>query len=81
MWKNNEERENSSKELAEEFKQIFEKALLQKDINLIDIIIKHLIRLKRVWEFHENFKSDNVESFFEMLDKLINQTKNKKEKN
>lgn len=81
MWKNNEERENSSKELAEEFKQIFEKALLEKDINLIDIIIKHLTSIKQVWEFQEDFKSGNVESFFKMLDKITSQTKNKKEKN
>lgn len=81
MWKNNEEREKSSKELAEEFKQILEKALLEKDINLIDIIIKHLTRIKQVWEFQEDFKSGNIESFFKILDKFTNQTKNKKEKN
>ena len=28
-----------------------------------------------------NFTSDNIESFFKMLDKITNQTKNKKEKN
>lgn len=81
MWKNEKDRATSSKQLAEQFRKVFEKTLIDKDIESLETIISQLKQIKQVWEFEQEIKEIALEMPFEEYGKVSNQPKNRKEKN
>lgn len=88
MWKNEKERELASKEMANKFKEVLERALLERDIEAVESIITQLQKLKGIFEFGQNlkelvqvFKNQDIEPITKTYEKLEKQEQNRKEKN
>lgn len=57
MWKNDKERQLEAKETSNKFKEVLERAILEKNIEGMESIILQLERLKQIWKLGENLKS------------------------
>lgn len=83
MWKSKEERKVAVEDMVNSFKKVFEKALIDKDIEAIERMIYELNRIREVWEFCEVIKMvANSTKIIDAKWKTIGEEiKNKKEKN
>lgn len=80
MWKNEKDRELALKEMSQKFKEVFERTLLDKDIEALEKIIDQLKQIKQVWEFVEVLRNFGKEGFSETYNKTQKEVKNKKGK-
>lgn len=81
MWKNEKDRELASKEMAQKFKEVFERTLLDKDIEALETIIEQLKQIKQVWEFGPVLRSLGKEVLSQTCNKIQKEVQNKKGKN
>lgn len=88
MWKNEKERELATKEMANKFKEVLERAILEKNIEGMESIILQLERIKQIWEFGQNlkelvqvFKNQDIEPITQTYEKLEKENHSRKEKN
>lgn len=81
MWKNEKDRELALKEMAQKFKEVFERTLLDKDIEALETIIEQLKQIKQVWEFVQVLRSLGKECLSQTFNKTQKEVQNKKGKN
>lgn len=88
MWKNEKERELATKEMANKFKEVLERAILEKNTEGMESIILQLERIKQIWEFGQNlkelvqvFKNQDIEPITQTYEKLEKENHSRKEKN